>query len=74
MTMDCEEIRLKKGETYVAYLNAPITEKIRLLSIWKHLCLMYEDAYKQEVKGEIPHDNSRMGLKEETAAEENTNT
>ena len=62
--MNCEEIRLKKGEAFCKYLAAPIEEKIYWLGVWKSYCLMYEDAYAREVKGEIPHDSSQIGLPE----------
>lgn len=63
--MTCEEIRLKAGETYVKYMNTPVSpEKIRLLGLWKSLRLMYEDAYQREIKGEIPQDGSDLGTTE----------
>lgn len=62
----CEEIRLEKGRAYARYLKEPIGPmKIRLLGLYKSLCLMYEDAYKQEIKGNpVIHDSSEIGSKE----------
>ena len=62
LVMNCEELRLERDKTYVEYLNTPVSpEKMRLLGLWKSLCLQYEDAYLQEIKGEIPHDLSKIG-------------
>lgn len=57
MTMTCEEIRLKRNEAYLKYEKEKDTaEKMRLLNWWKALCLAYEDAYRQEIKGENRRD------------------
>ena len=62
----CEEIRLEKGRAYCKYLNEPIGPmKIHWLGVYKSLCLMYEDAYEQEIKGNpVIHDSSKIGSKE----------
>lgn len=61
----CEEIRLEKGKAYAKYLKEPVGPmKIRWLCVYKSLCLMYEDAYKQEIKGEPVLDNSQIGTPE----------
>lgn len=61
----CEEIRLEKGRAYARYLKEPIGPmKIRLLGLYKSLCLMYEDAYRQEIKGELVLDSSQIGTPE----------
>ena len=39
--------------------------KIHWLGVYKSLCLMYEDAYEQEIKGNpVIHDSSKIGSKE----------
>ncbi len=51
--MTCEELRIQKNKAYIKYSNeTDITEKMRLLNWWKACLRAYEDAYRQEIKGE----------------------
>ena len=51
--MTCEQLRIEKNRAYVEYLNAKdITEASEKLALWMERRLAYEDAYRQEIKGE----------------------
>ena len=51
--MTCEQLRIEKNRAYVEYLNAKdITEAAEKLALWMERRLAYEDAYRQEIKGE----------------------
>lgn len=51
--MTCEQLRISKNRAFVEYeRETDIAEKMQKLNRWKMLCQMYEDAYRQEVKGE----------------------
>ena len=51
--MTCEELRIESNRAYVEYIHAKdITEMAEKLALWKARCMAYEDAYRQEIKGE----------------------
>ncbi len=51
--MTCEQLRIERNRAYVEYCNAEdITEKAQALALWKCRCLAYEQAFRQEIKGE----------------------
>lgn len=51
--MTCEQLRISRNRAYIEYERESDTaEKMAKLHRWKALCLMYEDAYRQEVLGD----------------------
>ena len=49
-----ERLRLRRNEVRLKYeREEDTTEKMRLLIWWKSLCEATEDAYRQEIKGEV---------------------
>lgn len=51
--MTVEELRIQKNRAYLEYeQETDITQKRLKQEVWKSLCKQYEDAYRQEVKGE----------------------
>lgn len=64
--MTCEQLRISRNRAYIEYERESDTaEKMAKLHRWKALCLMYEDAYRQEIKGEPARDLSTIGSIEE---------
>ena len=64
--MTCEQLRISRNRAYIEYEKESDTaEKMAKLHRWKALGLMYEDAYRQEIKGEPARDLSTIGSIEE---------
>ncbi len=67
--MTCEELRIQRNRAYLEYeQEADITQKRLKQGVWKAYCLMYDDAYLQEIKGEHIKDLSLLGSPDRSLA------
>lgn len=67
--MTVEELRIQKNRAYIEYeQETDITQKRLKQEVWKNLCSLYEDAYRQEILGDYSVSGfSTEGIIEKTA-------